>query len=246
MKLEKIITGLVSIWATTAGVLGDTTDYDNFMSSLSYNWQNEFSDLRYQVDQLQKTDPLKYQQLAAQLGLKPGTQIDVPSQFNDKWASKFVMAAGLYTPPAPTQAATFNPSEASPTGASSQLLITAVKTDGESATPLPSSGDESADLSAMSGDSAVTAASDHSSHDAKHSSHGDNSEDATSGLDDAIDSSTSVFQQNGNPVVGSINTDFNPIVPSGTGYSASSAVVPIQAYAVLATAITSLLLALQL
>ncbi|KAJ1665780.1 hypothetical protein IW140_003295 [Coemansia sp. RSA 1813] len=202
---------LLSLYMMFSSAMGDTTDYDNFMSSLSYNWQNEFSDLRYQVDQLQKTDPLKYQQLAAQLGLKPGAQIDVPSQFNGVWASKFVMGAGLYTPPAaPTQAATFDPSQAKPTDGSS-LLITAVLT-GNSATPSATDDGQSVEVSTLSDGSVTTV--EHSNGSS------DDAEDVASDLDSA-DPSTSMFEQDGNPIVGNFNTDFTPIAPTGIGYSAA-------------------------
>ncbi|KAJ2557466.1 hypothetical protein EV175_001334 [Coemansia sp. RSA 1933] len=194
---------LYTMWKVS---LGDTSDYDNFMSSLSYNWQDEFSDLRYQVDQLQKTDPLKYQQLAAQLGLKPGAQIDVPSQYNAVWASKFVMGAGLYTPPAPS----IDPAQATPTGSAS-VAVTAVTT----GSPTTTAGEQSVEISTRSDGSVVTI---------EHSSSME-TEDADNGLD----STTSVFEQDGNPIVGSLNTDFNPIAPTGTGYSGAPRICSIGA-----------------
>ncbi|KAJ1904743.1 hypothetical protein LPJ81_002320 [Coemansia sp. IMI 209127] len=199
------------------------------MSSLSYNWQNEFSDLRYQVDQLQKTDPLKYQQLAATLGLKPGQQIDVPSQFDGVWASKFVMGADLYTPPVPTAADTFDPSQATPTGSVASLLSTAGITDSAA---VSTQNEES--VSTMSGGSVVTL--EHS-----HRSSGGSSDDE--GLDSLAASSTSLFQQNGNPIVGMLNTNYSPIVPTGIGYSKAAPQVRISTmHGIVLVGVASLLL----
>ncbi|KAJ2490387.1 hypothetical protein IWW37_003204 [Coemansia sp. RSA 2050] len=185
-------------------VRGDT-DFDNFMSSLSYNWQNEFSDLRYQVDQLQKTDPAKYNALGASLGLKAGQQIQVPSQFSPQWASQFVMAAGLYTPPAPT----FDPATATPTA------VVATTTGPLTPTGISISGlmISTTGTATVSGSSAeITSGNDiHSSGGSHHS--GD-SEEATAGLDTQNTSS-----QFGNPITGDLNTNDTPIVPSGIGYN---------------------------
>ncbi|KAJ2744475.1 hypothetical protein GGI20_002949 [Coemansia sp. BCRC 34301] len=200
---------IVFIVASLCVVKGDA-DFDGFMSSLSYNWQNEFSDLRYQVDQLQKTDPAKYSALGASLGLKPGQQIQVPSQYSPQWASQFVMAAGLYTPPAPT----FDPATATPTpttalagssslaGISISGLMQPTVTGSNGA---PSSSVESSEASSggLSGSG---------------SHHGDA---ATSGLD----TSSSVSQQFGNPIAGNLNTDDTPIIPSGIGYNTGATII---------------------
>ncbi|KAJ2064897.1 hypothetical protein GGI17_000704 [Coemansia sp. S146] len=183
------------------------------MSSLSYNWQNEFSDLRYQIDQLQKTDPAKYSALGASLGLKPGQQIQVPSQYSPQWASQFVMAAGLYTPPAPT----FDPASATPTTGSaapsgisiSGLMISTTATATATAT-VTASGSATG---SGSGSAAVTGDSHHSS-ESKSQHSGDA---ATAGLD-----TESGSPQFGNPIAGNINTNATPIIPSGIGYSSAS------------------------
>ncbi|KAJ2842185.1 hypothetical protein J3B02_005654, partial [Coemansia erecta] len=203
-----IAQAIISTIALVAFAAADT-DYDKFMSSLSYNWQNEFSDLRYQVAQLQKDDPQAYSQLAAQLGLKADANIDVPSQFNADWASKFVQAAGLYTPPA----ATFDPAQAKPTAADQasqsdldgNLFASALaaeptsneNSDGNSSDieDSPSSHNKSKSKSNISSDSA------HHKSTASHDDNSDSDNDAGSeddGNDDDDDNNTS--QQFGNPV----------------------------------------------
>ncbi|KAJ2382964.1 hypothetical protein H4S02_005510 [Coemansia sp. RSA 2611] len=177
------------------------------MSSLSYNWQNEFSDLRYQVDQLQKTDPAKYSALGASLGLKAGQQIQVPSQYSPQWASQFVMAAGLYTPPPPS-AATFNPASATPTAVVATTTGPLTPT-GISISGLMISTTATATATA-SGSSAEITNDTHSSGGSHHS--GD--AEATAGLDTQNTSS-----QFGNPIAGNLNTDDTPIIPSGIGYN---------------------------
>ncbi|KAJ2794785.1 hypothetical protein H4R21_005363 [Coemansia helicoidea] len=199
-----------------AGAARGDSDYDSFMSSLSYNWQNEFVDLRYQLDDLQRNDPDQYNQLAASLGLKPGTKISVPSQYSPEWASKFVAAAHLYTPPAPS----------------------------DDATQLPTPTSASADDSKSS--SGSTASSHHTtSHGGTDDDHSDDGDSSTLDAEDDLDSpdgssarsssSTSKSKsrtsktdggstQFGNPVVGSIGD--GPIVPSGQGYSAAAALSP--------------------
>ncbi|KAJ2804133.1 hypothetical protein H4R20_002625 [Coemansia guatemalensis] len=186
-------------------VVGDTTDYDNFMSSLSYNWQNEFSDLRYQLDALQKEDPEKYSQLAASLGLKPGTKISVPSQYSPEWASKFVTAANLYTPPAAT---------ADPTLVATPTIskVTAESDNSDSAVTHLITEIDSESGSASDGES-------------EKGSDGSNSEDteATSGLDENTEPADTQF---GNPIVGSMDDDGSPIMPTGQGYSAAPTIRP--------------------
>ncbi|KAJ2813799.1 hypothetical protein H4S07_000405 [Coemansia furcata] len=198
-------------------VRGDA-DFDGFMSSLSYNWQNEFSDLRYQIDQLQKTDPAKYQALGASMGLKPGQQVQVPSQYSPQWASQFVMAAGLYTPPAPT----FNPASATPTatGASllpvsiSGLMISTTATASATATAAVST---TAQITGHSDGGSSAAQHSGGSSAGHHSSGGDAA--ATAGLD-----TQSVSEQFGNPIAGNLNTNATPIIPSGIGYNGGTKV----------------------
>ncbi|KAJ2632440.1 hypothetical protein H4R22_001252 [Coemansia sp. RSA 1290] len=167
------------------------------MSSLSYNWQNQFSDLRYQVDQLQKTDPEKYAQLAASLGLKPGAKINVPSQYSPEWASMFVQAANLYTPPVHTQEdPTVVPTPtSSPSGSHSDLTVQLITDFSDSA-----SGEEP-------------------------SASGSDSLAATEGLDTA-ESNENTSTQYGNPIVGDYNGAESPIVPTGQGYSAATILTP--------------------
>ncbi|KAJ2160527.1 hypothetical protein GGF46_002176 [Coemansia sp. RSA 552] len=215
--------------------LGDTEDYESFMSSLSYNWQNQFSDLRYQVDHLQKVDPQKYDQLAAELGLKPGTKISVPSQYSPKWASKFVDAAQLYTPPAATHA-TDDLEVATPTapatddaGGSLTELVHFITTldkdnDDDDDDDDKSGGDDK-------GDKQSSKSRDHSQ--SKDSSDQDESDDE--GLDDA-EEAVSTSTQFGNPVVGSFDGERTPVVPTGQGYSAATAVAPHLAALLLAMA----------
>ncbi|KAJ2034267.1 hypothetical protein GGI13_003715 [Coemansia sp. RSA 455] len=184
------------------------------MSSLSYNWQNEFSDLRYQVDQLQKTDPAKYSALGANLGLKPGQQVQVPSQYSPQWASQFVMAAGLYTPPAPT----FDPATATPTTPSgisiSGLMISTTATGSATVSgSVTVLGSVTVSGSATGSAAAITSESHHSG-DSKSQHSGDA---ATAGLD--TESGSAQF---GNPIAGNINTNDTPIIPSGIGYSSAS------------------------
>ncbi|PIA14750.1 hypothetical protein COEREDRAFT_82505 [Coemansia reversa NRRL 1564] len=189
-------------------VVGDTTDYDNFMSSLSYNWQNEFSGLRYQLDSLQKEDPDQYNQLAASLGLKPGTKISIPSLYSPQWASKFVAAADLYTPPAVTADST---PAATPT-------ISKGSTDksesGSVVTHLTTATDDVSDNSSDSESEGSSEASDSKDTEAT---------EATSGLDENTDSADTQF---GNPIVGTIDNNDSPIIPTGHGYSTASTVRP--------------------
>ncbi|KAJ2883798.1 hypothetical protein IWW38_005503, partial [Coemansia aciculifera] len=195
---------------------GDS-DFDGFMSSLSYNWQNEFSDLRYQVDQLQKTDPAKYSALGASLGLKPGQQVQVPSQFSPQWASQFVMAAGLYTPPAPT----FDPATATPTATAAAAVsvgVSGISISGLMVVPTTASG--SAISSSDDGDDGGS--------ESGSGSHGAGAA-ATGGLDShhhssaKPSSSTSESVQFGNPIAGNLNTADTPIVPTGIGYNQGTA-----------------------
>ncbi|KAJ1822689.1 hypothetical protein LPJ56_000718 [Coemansia sp. RSA 2599] len=227
---------LASISTIVLVAIAADTDYDKFMNSLSYNWQNEFSDLRYQVAQLQKDDPQAYSQLAAQLGLKAGANIDVPSQFNAQWASKFVQAAGLYTPPA----ATFDPAQAKPTAADQpdkenldgNLFASALAAETTGSNENSSDGDvsdskgnDSSDiedlLSSHSG--SKTKGSSSSSHHKTSASHEDGDDDSEGNSDDGEEKDNDTSQQFGNPVVGNLNTDNTPIVPSGQGYSAGQA-----------------------
>ncbi|KAJ2007637.1 hypothetical protein H4R26_000657 [Coemansia thaxteri] len=195
-------------------VVRSDSDFDGFMSSLSYNWQNEFSDLRYQVDQLQKTDPQKYSALAASLGLKPGMQVSVPSQFSPAWASQFVMAAGLYTPPVHTV------DTAVPTPTQSLASIDTQATGSVTPTGISISGLMDF-TSNSSGNSQAATSGGHASSGGHTSSDGSHhhSDDGTAGLDQ---SSSQGSPQFGNPVVGNLNTDDAPIIPSGTGYSTSA------------------------
>ncbi|KAI9501183.1 hypothetical protein BX070DRAFT_228472 [Coemansia spiralis] len=211
----KLMHTFLSILFIVGGTTADTADYASFMSSLSYNWQNEFSDLRYQVEQLQHTDPQQYQQLAAQLGLKPGTQIDVPSQFDATWASKFVAAAQLYTPPAATVETMLETGGASTIN--SGLLITAQVT-------------ASVGASDLEGDSASVNESESDGGDSSHGAHKHSSGTSDEGATDGLDSEPT-FTQNGNPVVGQLNTANTPIVPSGHGYSAAPSIEPSAALA---------------
>ncbi|KAJ2725636.1 hypothetical protein GGI07_001136 [Coemansia sp. Benny D115] len=234
----RLLFGIAAAFLLLA-VRAEDTDYDSFMASLSYNWQNEFSDLRYQVAQLQKDNPQQYNQLAAQLGLKQGASINVPSQFDAGWASKFVQAAGLYTPPAVTQAAaTFDPLEAKPTAAQAaslddgNLFASALK-----ATPTAASKDADDDDSDSQDDdgenddnsgndsthaSSTKKKSSSSASGSKSSSKSKNSSSSDDSGDDNVDSEEEVSQQFGNPIVGSLNTDNAPIVPSGQGYSSAT------------------------
>ncbi|KAJ1721021.1 hypothetical protein LPJ53_004412 [Coemansia erecta] len=216
------------------------TDYDQFISSLSYNWQNEFSDLRYQVAQLQQDDPSQYSQLAAALGLKAGATINVPSQYDPVWASKFVQAAGLYTPPA---APTFDPAQATPTAAAQNSDSLGDNLFASALQAKPSDQEDSDDSDSQdngdddSGDSKGTAShkstkSSNSSKNSKSSSHhktssadDDNESDAGESLDDEDEGDGSTSQQFGNPIVGSLNTNDGPIIPSGQGYSGGTQLV---------------------
>ncbi|KAJ2582221.1 hypothetical protein GGH95_001654 [Coemansia sp. RSA 1836] len=191
------------------------------MSSLSYNWQNEFSDLRYQIDQLQKTDPAKYSALGASLGLKPGQQIQVPSQYSPQWASQFVMAAGLYTPPAPT----FDPASATPTAVVTTasglpLTPTGISISGLmlSTTTATSSGVSGSVVvvSGSSGSAEITASGSNSG-----SHHSGSDAAATAGLDTHSSTPTG-SPQFGNPIAGNLNTDDTPIIPSGIGYNSGN------------------------
>ncbi|KAJ2373819.1 hypothetical protein IW150_003432 [Coemansia sp. RSA 2607] len=208
------------------------TDYDQFISSLSYNWQNEFSDLRYQVAQLQQDNPSQYSQLAAALGVKAGSSIDVPSQYNPVWASKFVQAAGLYTPPA---APTFDPAQAKPTAAADNTDNLGDNLFASALEAKPSDQEDSADNSQGSDDSddsqgTTSHKSSKNSKSTNASSHhktssGDDESDSGDGLDDEDDSDATTSQQFGNPIVGSLNTDDGPIIPSGQGYSGATTLV---------------------
>ncbi|KAJ2786346.1 hypothetical protein GGI15_001592 [Coemansia interrupta] len=221
----------LALAATLAGLVSAATDtdYDQFISSLSYNWQNEFSDLRYQVAQLQQDDPAQYSQLAAALGLKAGATISVPSQYDPVWASKFVQAAGLYTPPAPT----FDPAQATPTAAAQQQNSDNLS-DNLFASALqekPSEQEDGSDDGGGASDEGEDSVSHKSSKSSKSSkgsktatqhrtSSADDESDAGESLDDEEDVTTS--QQFGNPIVGSLNTNDGPIIPSGQGYSAAA------------------------
>ncbi|KAI8321388.1 hypothetical protein GQ54DRAFT_311837 [Martensiomyces pterosporus] len=210
MRASAHITAIAVALIAAGARVGADDSYNSFMNSLSSNWQNEFSDLRYQVDQLQKTDPQKYQALALSLGLKPGMQVSVPSLFDAQWASMFVNAAGLYTPPAPTlPAATYNPANALPTAS---VFIPTVSVNVATAT----SGSQSHDVSA-SNDMESDGSSGAHQKTSKSKSHtaGDD------GLDD-VDQDTSI--QYGNPIVGDIG-DNTPIKPSGHGYSGAAMIL---------------------
>ncbi|KAJ2078641.1 hypothetical protein H4R24_004341 [Coemansia sp. RSA 988] len=175
------------------------------MSSLSYNWQNEFSDLRYQLDGLQKEDPEKYNQLAASLGLKPGTKISVPSQYSPQWASKFVSAANLYTPPVETADSTL---VATPT---ISKISTETDNSNSAVTHLITATDDVSENESGSESDKVSGGSD--------------SEDTEiiSGLDENTDPTDTQF---GNPIVGSMDNNGSPIMPTGQGYSIAPTVRP--------------------
>ncbi|KAJ2503329.1 hypothetical protein GGH96_000350 [Coemansia sp. RSA 1972] len=237
---------LAVILLLSIGTMGDS-DYDSFMSSLSFNWQNEFSDLRYQVDQLQKTDPQKYNELAASLGLKPGTKVSIPSQYSPVWASKFVQAAGLYTPPAtvaedPTHVPTPTNSSLKSIDDLTQLItVTAddsTKSDGSDESD-STDGSDATDGSEGSNN----AESDDTHSNGKKSNDGNSSDDTggASGLDTPDEENTS--QQFGNPIVGGFSGGNTPIVPSGQGYSAATSVRPLAMH-ILGTAAFSMWLTL--
>ncbi|KAJ2355097.1 hypothetical protein IWW50_002829 [Coemansia erecta] len=223
--MRGFVTLAVVLLLSTGSVLGDT-DYESFMSSLSDNWQNEFSDLRYQVEQLQKTDPQKYSQLAASLGLKSGTKISIPSQYSPEWASKFVQAAGLYTPP-PATVADDPMSVATPT---SNLIHSIGEITQQQSTATADSDDDDGSSDSLDDDDADDS---NSSKNKKPAAGGKSSNDdgssgdggGTSGLDATDDENTDT--QYGNPVVGNFNGGNTPIVPSGQGYSAATSVRPL-------------------
>ncbi|KAJ1945160.1 hypothetical protein FBU59_002390 [Linderina macrospora] len=211
-------------------------DYESFISSLSYNWQNEFSDLRYQVDQLQKDDPQKYQALALALGLKPGMAIDVPSQYNAMWASQFVQAAGLYTPPAPKPATTFDETKATPTKDSSDSINISISVPTPSAT---STGDNSSkDAESSDGESkSGKGNSKKPSSDSDDSAADDDDDDASSSHSKSKNTSV----QYGNPVVSNLNFQTQGVKPTGTGYNgAPSHTAPFTAGALALVALTIL------
>ncbi|KAJ1965604.1 hypothetical protein GGI12_000655 [Dipsacomyces acuminosporus] len=210
--VASIVAVLVAIQGQ--GVSADD-DFNSFMSSLSFNWQNQFSDLRYQVDQLKKNDPEKYQQLASSLGLKPGASINVPSLFNAKWASGFVSAAGLYTPPEhPAAEDTFDPESATPTATTKG--------------PKPTKAPATSDKHKKTDDAASATADDmdnvETSESRKHKStkskaRSTSAKDDENALDD-VDHST--YVQNGNPIVGDISNLHAPIKPTGQAYSGAT------------------------
>ncbi|KAJ1871979.1 hypothetical protein LPJ57_005127 [Coemansia sp. RSA 486] len=236
---------LAAISTVALVTIAADTDYQSFMDSLSYNWQNEFSDLRYQIVQLQKDDPQAYSQLAAQMGLKAGATISIPSQFDKTWASMFVQAAGLYTPPA----ATFDPAQAKPTATDQadennldgNLFASALEAkpssknsedkentdDNESDNSDDSNDDNSSDdgndiedlLSSHSKSKGSSSSSHHKS--TKSQDDADSDADSEDNGDEDDDDNTS--QQFGNPVVGNLNTGNTPIVPTGQGYSSAGA-----------------------
>ncbi|KAJ2137034.1 hypothetical protein IW136_003668 [Coemansia sp. RSA 678] len=226
----------------STSALGDS-DYDSFMSSLSFNWQNEFSDLRYQVDQLQKTDPQKYNELAASLGLKPGTKVSIPSQYSPVWASKFVQAAGLYTPPATTaEDATRVPT---PTNSSLQSIddltqLITVTADDSTKSDDSDGSDEPDESDATEGSQGSHGAESDDTHSHKSNNSSDDSGGA-SGLDTPDEENTSL--QFGNPIVGGFSGGNTPIVPTGQGYSAASSTRPLAMH-VLGTAAFSMWLTL--
>ncbi|KAJ1893784.1 hypothetical protein LPJ66_005555 [Kickxella alabastrina] len=217
--------------------------FESFMSNLSYNWQNEFPDLRYQVARLQQDDPAKYNELVAQLGLKAGSQISIPSQFNYAWASQFVMAAGIYKPTAHQEA---NPQEAKPTGNTD-------KTDGDSfqsalgmltgfdqtntATKINSNNkddhNDGGELSSVvivneEDNKSRTSTSTTPTRSSSTRSTGPTSKSSDINNDDDNDNNkdSKASQQFGNPIVGSINKDNVQIIPSGQGYSGAQHLIP--------------------
>ncbi|KAJ2785881.1 hypothetical protein H4R18_000270 [Coemansia javaensis] len=219
------------------GALGDS-DYDNFMSSLSYNWQNEFADLRYQLDDMQRNDPDQYSQLAASMGLKPGTKISIPSEYSPEWASRFVAAAHLYTPPAPSAADTDAPtatgtddSDDDHSGASSTLgtvhrpTTSSTKSGSKDQSDGSDDGDNMSTDDSGSGDSAdgEDSESDSSPATSKSKSKSKSSTKSTASSDDGDADSDGGSTQFGNPIVGDVNNN-TPIRPTGQGYSAAPAV----------------------
>ncbi|KAJ1948547.1 hypothetical protein EC988_005133 [Linderina pennispora] len=197
-------------------------DYSSFISSLSYNWQNEYSDLRFQVNQLQKNDPQQYQALVLALGLKPGSTVSVPSEYDEKWASKFVQAVGLYTPPAPNSEQTFDEAKATPTKGSDDSGNIVISVPTHSPT---SSSDDGSDMESSEGaDSGDVSGSDGSKSASKKkkpaSASGDSSADEESTLSSRKSKSSSV--QYGNPVVSNLDFQTQGIRPTGTGYSAAA------------------------
>ncbi|KAJ1780209.1 hypothetical protein LPJ77_000682 [Coemansia sp. RSA 2523] len=240
---------LAVILLLSISALGDS-DYDSFMSSLSFNWQNEFSDLRYQVDQLQKTDPQKYNELAASLGLKPGTKVSIPSQYSPVWASKFVQAAGLYTPPATTaEDPTHVPT---PTNSSLQSIddltqLITVTADDSTKSDDSDGSDEEDESDATEGSDGSqgshSAESDDNHSNGKKSNDGNSSDDTggASGLDTPDEENTSL--QFGNPIVGGFSGGNTPIVPTGQGYSAATSTRPLAMH-ILGTAAFSMWLTL--
>ncbi|KAJ2480746.1 hypothetical protein IWW56_002259 [Coemansia sp. RSA 2131] len=219
--------------------MGDT-DYDNFMSSLSFNWQNEFSDLRYQVDQLQKTDPQKYNELAASLGLKPGTKVSIPSQYSPVWASKFVQAAGLYTPPATVaEDATHVPTPTSSLQSIDDLTQLITVTADDNTKSDDSDGSDESDGS--EGSNGSVELDDNHSHGKSNDGNSSDDTGGASGLDTPDEDNTSL--QFGNPIVGGFSGGNTPIVPSGQGYSTATSVRPLAMH-ILGTAAFSMWLIL--
>ncbi|KAJ1849595.1 hypothetical protein LPJ70_000377 [Coemansia sp. RSA 2708] len=214
--MRGFVTLATALLASSALVQADA-DYDSFMSSLSYNWQNEFSDLRYQVEQLQKNDPQKYSQLAASLGLKAGTKISIPSQYSPDWASKFVQAANLYTPPQNTN------DDAKDVATPTNSLIESIENLTQLITATANDdGEDSDSKSDGSDDEDHSDQSDEKSNDDSASTDGDG--EAASGLDSDGGSTSTQF---GNPIVGNFNGANTPIVPTGQGYSAAASVRPL-------------------
>ncbi|KAJ1726972.1 hypothetical protein LPJ61_004841 [Coemansia biformis] len=201
------------------------------MSSLSYNWQNEFVDLRYQVDDLQRNDPDQYNQLATAMGLKPGAKISIPSEYSPEWASRFVAAAHLYTPAAATEEATQAPtptnvdnSAASSTHESIHL-VTAHSSEASDSPDDGSLSDE--EDGSSSGGRSSSRGSSSSKHASKSTSRSDASgaNDSGSEPDNGIDqASDDASVQFGNPVVGNMSN--GPVVPTGQGYSAAATLHP--------------------
>ncbi|ORX73089.1 hypothetical protein DL89DRAFT_87903 [Linderina pennispora] len=189
-------------------------DYSSFISSLSYNWQNEYSDLRFQVNQLQKNDPQQYQALVLALGLKPGVY--------SQRAVGVRREVGIEVCPAPNSEQTFDEAKATPTKGTDDSGNIVISVPTHSPT---SSSDDGSDMESSEGtDSGDVSGSEGSKSASKKkkpaSASGDSSADEESTPSSHKSKSSSV--QYGNPVVSNLDFQTQGVRPTGTGYNAAA------------------------
>ncbi|KAJ2508561.1 hypothetical protein IWW47_000554 [Coemansia sp. RSA 2052] len=133
------------------------------------------------------------------------------------------MAAGLYTPPAPT----FDPASATPTAVVTTasglpLTPTGISISGlmlSTTTTTAASSGVSGSVVVVSGSSGSAEITASGSNSGSHHSGSDAA--ATAGLDTHSSTPTG-SPQFGNPIAGNLNTDDTPIIPSGIGYNSGN------------------------